>query len=273
MTPPQTLANDVAVVTGGARGIGYAIAEALAARGAVVAVADVDAEAADAAASEIADGSGPPATGVPCDVTDEDAVADAIASVAAKHGPVTAMVNNAGGAAGLTRVWEMSRTDWEATVELCLTGTFLGTKHALAHMIDHDRPGAVVNVSSVNHAAPTDGMGHYSAAKAGVTQLTAVAAAEAGRHGIRVNAVAPGLTRTPTTEQGGLLVGEMGEQFRERTPLGDVGEPAEVADVVAFLCSRRARWVTGATIPVDGGQHLRGLHSYYDTMLETFATE
>lgn len=269
MGQENPLANDVAIVTGGAQGIGAAIAHTLAADGAALAIADVDEAGATDTAAAIAATTDRPTIGVACDVTDESQVIETIESTVAELGSITVFVNNAGGATGLTRVWETPRANWDATVELCLTGTFLGTKHAIDHMIDAGTDGAVVNVSSLNHRAPTDGMGHYSAAKAGVSQLTAVAAGEAGRYGIRVNAVAPGSTRTPMTKETGLVEGAMGEAFEARTPLGRVGEPEDVADVVAFLASPRARWVTGATIPVDGGQHLRGLHSYYDTLFET----
>lgn len=273
MTGGQHLSNEVAVITGGARGIGYAVAAAMARQGAAVGIADIDGDGATEAASDIEDRADQPAIGVACDVTAEDQVADLVGTVTSQLGPITTFVNNAGGAEGLTRVWETPAANWESTVELCLTGTFLGTKHAIAHMIEHEIEGNVVNISSLNYDAATDGMAAYSAAKAGVSQLTAVAAGEAGRHGIRVNAVAPGSTRTPMTEQSGLVAGEMGEQFRQRTPLGRIGEPTDIADVVTFLVTDRARWVTGATIPVDGGQHVRGLHSYYDTLINQFEAE
>ncbi len=105
-------------------------------------------------------------------------------------------------------------------------------------------------------------MGHYCAAKAGLGQLTKVAAAEFGPHGIRVNVVAPGLIRTPLVEAMGLSSGHNGEQFIQRTPLGRLGETDDVAPVVSFLCSEDARWITGETILVDGGNHIRGVQSY-----------
>lgn len=263
------LSGDVAVVTGAAQGIGYAIADELAAHGAPVALADLDLQGAEAAAASIEAAHDVEAMAVECDVTDEPQVAALVETVTDALGPVTGFVNNAGGPEGLAPVWETSVADWRETVTLSLTGTFLGTKHAIGHMLEADVAGTVVNVSSLNHEAPTEGMGHYSAAKAGVSQLTAVAAREAGRHGIRVNAVAPGVVRTPTTEEGRLVSGEMGEAFRERTPLGRIGEPTDVARVVTFLVSEYGNWITGTTVPVDGGLHTNGLHSYYDTYLET----
>jgi len=260
--------GDVAVVTGGARGIGAAVAAELASHGTAVAVADLDSAAATATADELEAAHDRPAMAVECDVTDEAAVEALVATVADEFGPVETFVNNAGGAAGMARTWEMPANEWDETIALSLRGTFLGTKHAVGHMLDHDVAGAVVNVSSLNREAATDGMAHYCAAKAGVSQLTEVVAAEAGRHGIRVNAVAPGSTRSPTTEESGFLEGEMGREFRGRTPLGRIGEPEDIARAVAFLASEDARWVTGTTLPVDGGQHVRGLHSYFDTMSE-----
>ena len=125
-------------------------------------------------------------------------------------------------------------------------------KTALPSLFDNDGSG-IVNVSSLNYTTATDGLAHYSAAKAGVSQFTEVVAAEVGRYGIRVNAVAPGSTRTPLTEENGLLEGKIGEEFLDRTPLGRTGEPEDVAKVVAFLLPDYGRWITGETICVDGG--------------------
>ena len=138
-------------------------------------------------------------------------------------------------------------------------------KTALPSLFDNDGSG-IVNVSSLNYTTATDGLAHYSAAKAGVSQFTEVVAAEVGRYGIRVNAVAPGSTRTPLTEENGLLEGKIGEEFLDRTPLGRTGEPEDVAKVVAFLLPDYGRWITGETICVDGGQYIRGLHSYWDVL-------
>jgi 3-oxoacyl-[acyl-carrier protein] reductase len=262
--------GEVAVVTGGARGIGEGIAAELAGRGAAVALADLDGEAAGSTADDIAAEHGVETLAVECDVTDEAAVEALVGTVADEFGPIDTFVNNAGGAEELARTWELTEAEWDGTVDLCLKGTFLGTKHAVGHMLEEEKTGAVVNVSSVNREAATDGMAPYCAAKAGVSQFTEVVAGEAGRYGIRVNAVAPGSTRTPMTEDSEFFAGGMEERFRERTPLGRIGEPEDVARAVAFLAGEDARWVTGETLRVDGGQHVRGLHSYYDTLAEVF---
>ena len=167
----------------------------------------------------------------------------------------------------------MPEREWRDTVDVCLTGPFLCTKAVLGYMLDAGIAGDVVNVSSLNYTAGTDGLAHYSAAKAGVSQFTEVVAAEVGRYDIRADAVAPGSIRTPLTGNNGLLDGRMGEEFRERTPLGRIGEPEDVAKVVAFLLSDYGYWVTGETIRVDGGQHIRGLHSYWDVLEEMAAFE
>ncbi|MDS0300186.1 SDR family oxidoreductase [Halogeometricum sp. S1BR25-6] len=265
------LVSNSAIVTGGARGIGRGVAEAFAEHGASVVLADIDEEAAEETAAEITESFEGEAVAVQCDVTDADSVEATVDATVERFGDVGILVNNAG-AAELARTWEMSESEWRRTIDVCLNGPFLCTKAALGHMLegdDHgDGRGAIVNVSSLNYLAATDGLPHYSAAKAGLSQFTKVVAAEAGRHGIRVNAVAPGSTRTPMTEGNGLLEGRMGEEFVERTPLGRIGEPEDVAKVVTFLASDQAQWVTGETICVDGGQHIRGLHSYWDTLEE-----
>lgn len=161
----------------------------------------------------------------------------------------------------------MPEAERRRTVDVCLTGPFLCTKATLGHMIDNDG-GGIVNVRSLNYLAAIDGLSHYSAAKAGVSRFTRVVAAEVGRYGVRVNAVAPGSTRTPLTEGKGLLEGEIGEEFLDRTPVGRTGGPEDIANVVAFLLSDYRRWVTGETIRVDGDQHIRGLHSDWDVLNE-----
>lgn len=261
------LVSDHAIVTGGAQGIGRGIAEALMERGASVTLADIDEEAATETGEELTEAYDGEAVPIECDVTDSESVDEMVERTVDRFGNVGILVNNAG-AAELARTWEMAESEWRRTVDVCLNGPFLCTKAVLGHILDAGHDGSIVNVSSLNYIAATDGLSHYSAAKAGVSQFTKVVAAEAGRYGVRVNAVAPGSTRTPMTEGNGLLEGKMGEEFVDRTPLGRIGEPEDIAKVVAFLASDYAQWVTGETICVDGGQHIRGLHSYWDTLDE-----
>lgn len=261
------LVSNHAIVTGGARGIGRGIAAEFMRRGTSVVLADIDAETATDTAEELTAQYDSTAIAVECDVTDAESVDAMVDETIDQFGGVGILVNNAG-AAELARTWEMPEAEWRQTIDVCLNGPFLCTKAVLNHLLDTGSEGAVVNVSSLNYTAGTDGLSHYSAAKAGLSQFTKVVAAEAGRYGIRVNAVAPGSTRTPLTEGNGLLEGTMGEMFLDRTPLGRIGEPEDIANVVAFLASEDARWITGETICVDGGQHIRGLDSYWDTLDE-----
>ena len=205
---------------------------------------------------------------VVCDVTDEKDVAALFHTASSKLGSVDLVVNNAGVAA-LTPLPEIAIEEWEQVFSVCVTGTFLITRE-YARSLDAVRTPAttnraVVNISSLNYSAPTEGLAHYCAAKAAVSQFTQVAALELAPKGARVNAIAPGLTRTPMSE-GSFMAGRMGEAFLSRTPLGRFGEPDDVAKVVLFLCSEYAQWITGHTILVDGGAHMRGLHNYLETM-------
>ncbi|WP_254544830.1 SDR family NAD(P)-dependent oxidoreductase [Halomarina pelagica] len=261
------LVSNHAIVTGGAQGIGRGIAESFMAHGASVALADIDDATATETSEELTATHDGEAIAVQCDITDSESVEAMVDRTVDQFGDVGILVNNAG-AAELARTWEMSESEWRKTVDVCLNGPFLCTKAVLNHILEVGHDGSIVNVSSLNYIAATDGLPHYSAAKAGVSQFTKVVAAEAGRYGIRVNAVAPGSTRTPLTEGNGLLEGKIGEEFVDRTPLGRIGEPDDIAKVVTFLCSDYAQWVTGETICVDGGQHIRGLHSYWDTLNE-----
>jgi 3-oxoacyl-[acyl-carrier protein] reductase len=176
------------------------------------------------------------------------------------------LVNNAGWA-NMSLIVDTPESDWDQVFAVCAKGTFLCTREAARRLIAEELPGSIVNISSINYEFATDGICHYASAKAAVSQFTKVAAAELAPHDIRVNAIAPGLTRTPMSE-GGFLDGRMGEEFVAHTPMGRFGEPDDIAKAVLLLLSDEAGWVTGVTLPVDGGTHIRGLHNYWAVMHE-----
>jgi glucose 1-dehydrogenase len=259
------LVGDSAIVTGGAQGIGLGISRALIERGASVLLFDLNEDAVTEAAagleSELGAGK---AAGFAGSVTSAADWAAAFDRAAESFGPVSILANNAGWAS-MALIADLDEADWDQCMDVCAKGAFLGTKEFANRA---EGPGAIVNTSSLNAEAATDGLAHYCAAKAAVSQLTKVAAAELAPSGIRVNAVAPGITRTPMSE-GGFLAGRMGEEFIAHTPMGRFGEPEDIARAVAFLASDDAGWVTGVTLPVDGGGHIRGLQNYWATMQES----
>ena len=240
-----------ALVTGGASGIGAELCRLLAEEGAAVTVLDRDGEGAAAIAAEV-DG-----RSVACDVRDGEAVARAVREAADAMGGLTDLVNNAGvgTAKGLL---DYSDKEWDLLVGVNLTGTFHGIRAAAPIMLEAGS-GSIVNNASLTGLRPTRGEAPYSAAKAGVLNLTAAAAVELAPT-IRVNAVAPGMIHTPLTD---IVV--TNEEWRTAaesgTPLGRVGEAREVAEVIAFLASDAASYVTGQTIVVDGGSVLPSLQS------------
>ena len=227
---------------------------------------DLEGEKAETAAQEMQERHGGKATGFQGSVTSASDVATALDHAEQEFGPVDILVNNAGFAT-FSPIVDMPEEDWDSVIEVLAKGTFLCTKECARRAIERGEPATIVNISSLNYTAATDGLAHYCAGKAAVSQFTKVAAAEMGRYGIRVNAIAPGLVRTPLTE-GTLTEGRMGEEFLKRTPLGRAGEPEDIAKVAALLCSDETAWITGETISVDGGTHIRGLHSYWDTLQE-----
>ena len=236
-----------ALVTGGARGIGAATAERLASEGARVVVADFD----EAAAAETAERIGGRAVG--CDVTSRDDVEAAVAA-AAESGRLDILVT----CAGIIRdnlLHKLTDDDWEAVIATHLRGSFLAAQAAQAHMVEQ-RSGSMVLVSSTS-ALGNRGQANYAAAKAGIQGLTKTLAIELGRFGVRANCVAPGFIVTAMTEQTAERLGVSFEDFQTavagQTPLGRVGQPEEVAGVVAFLCSDDAAYVSGQVIYVRGG--------------------
>jgi 3-oxoacyl-[acyl-carrier protein] reductase len=234
----------IAVVIGGASGIGWASARALAADGCRVTVADRNGEGARARAGEL----GEPHTAAEVDVTDEESVKRLFDEV----GPLDVVVNCAGfGSLGL--ITDLAVAEFRAVVDVCLNGSFIVAKYAGKNLRDG---GSLVTISSLNGRQPAIGMSAYCSAKAGVSMLTQVAALEMGPRGIRVNAIAPGLVDTPLTE-GSYAVPGLVEDYLENTALGRSGKPEEIADAVVFLCSPKAAWLTGEVLDLNGGAHLK----------------
>ena len=237
-----------ALVTGGAKGIGAATAERLSAEGAHVVVADFD----EGAANETAERIGGRA--VPCDVASRADVEAAVAA-AAESGRLDILVT----CAGIIRdnlVYRMTDDDWDSVIATHLRGTFLATQAAQAHMTQHGG-GKMVLISSIS-AKGNRGQLNYSAAKDGLQAMATTLAIELGRFNINVNAVAPGFVSSAMTQQTAERLGVDFEQFRqmaaEGTALKKIGEPEDIAGVIAFLCSEDAGYVTGQTLYVDGGR-------------------
>jgi 2-hydroxycyclohexanecarboxyl-CoA dehydrogenase len=243
------LTGQRAVVTGGGSGIGRAVCRRFAAEGAAVAVLDIDGDGARATAEEI-DG-----VALAVDVTNAEALRETLNNVAGRLGGVSILVNNAGGST-MVGLADWDPDEWDRIVRLNLTGVFNGMRAGVPHLLAGGG-GAVVNTASISATRPSAGETPYSAAKAGVIALTASAALEYGPV-IRVNAVAPGMIRTNLTRPLLELLPEADAHYERMTPAARVGEPEDVADVVVFLCSDLARFITGQTIVVDGGMTLHG---------------
>ena len=242
------LENKGAVVTGGSRGIGRAVAEALAAEGATVAVIYAgNIKAAEDTVRTIEEAGGK-AFAVQCDVADEAAVTDMVKMVHEKLGTIDVFVNNA----GITRdglLMRMKREDWDAVLNTNLTGVYNCTK-AVTKIMMKQRSGSVINMTSVVGETGNAGQANYAAAKAGVIGFTKSVAKELASRNIRVNAVAPGCIDTDMTA---VLSDAVKEEMIKSIPLGRTAAPEEVAQAVVFLASQKAGYITGQTLNVDGG--------------------
>jgi 2-hydroxycyclohexanecarboxyl-CoA dehydrogenase len=243
----------VSVVTGGALGIGGAVSRRLAAAGDLVVLNDVDGDAADAARSDI-ERAGGRCVVAPGDITDP-AVVDEVrdAALAAGGGRIDVLVNNVGDFRPASKTFLHSTPEqWQRLHQLNLEHVIRLTHAVLPTMVDQGR-GAIVNNSTVEAYRGIPGHAVYSAYNAGVSAFTRSLAIEVGRHGVRVNAIAPDLNDTEQTPAAAMLRGRDAEQVPLWVPLGRFGQPDDCARVVEFLASDAAGFVTGQTLPVDGG--------------------
>lgn len=237
----------VALVTGAARGLGREIAMTLGARGYAIATADVDDANAGAVARSI-EASGGRAAAFHLDVSSAADVNAAFPAVCIELGTPAVLINNAGIYPDQTLL-DMTEEQWERVMDVNLKGTFLCAQAFARLRIAAGGSGVIVNLASTAAFSARIGAGHYSASKAGVVMLTKSLAQELGPHGIRVNAVAPGLIEV----EGERVTAEYKRNFLPNIPIGHVGRPQDIAELVAFLVSDAAEFITGACVPVDGG--------------------
>lgn len=243
--------DKVAVVTGAGNGIGLEITHAFAREGAQVVIADINAEAATRAVTEIEDAGGR-ALAVPTDVSAEDQIAAMVDDVVSRLGRIDILVNNAGVVVHGLLV-DMDLQAWQRQLDVQLTGPFLTTKHVGRHMMARPGGGKIVNISSVSALMGRVKGGPHCAAKGGLTMLTKVAAMELAQYGVNVNAVAPGLIDVPSQRAEENISTAYKTRYLQEVPLGRMGETPDIANMVLFLASDAADWVSGQLFLVDGG--------------------
>ncbi|TMB38294.1 MAG: SDR family oxidoreductase [Deltaproteobacteria bacterium] len=249
----------VALASGGASGIGRAAAAAWLAAGARVAILDQSGEHLDETAAALG---GERLLAVCGDVTEVDACERAVEATLRRFGRLDILLNSAG-IGGIGRVWELDPLVWDRVLAVNLRGTFLLTRAATRWMVEHRQPGRVINIASTNASVPTTGHSPYCASKAGVVAFTQVAALELAPRRVTVNAIAPGPVDTNLTAPLFAMAGAR-EAFLRHIPIGRVGRPEDIAQMVLFLASEAAEWVTGQCFYVDGGQSLVALPPYID---------
>lgn len=251
--------NRVAIVTGAANGIGWATARQLAQDGYRVALLDLQAQAVSARVSALGGGH----IGRMCDVSDPSSVQSAVAQVVAEFGRIDALVNNAGIGDQIGATLEQNLAAFDRVLAVHVRGTFLMSQAVAGIMLQatstaSQQRGAIVNLGSIASFTGLPTRNAYSAAKAGIVGMTRAMASEWARDGIRVNAVAPGYVRTELIKELERKGAIDAKGIAQRTPMGRMALPAEIAQAIAFLLSDKASYITGAVLPVDGGWNAFG---------------
>lgn len=245
------LLGRTAIVTGGAKGLGRAIAEELAREGANIAIFDLDQSEAAAAATEIA-ALGVTARGYSCDVSQSDAVDAAFAAVVGDFSRIDILVNNAGVSFVGPHIKDVTNEIWDKSIGVMQTGVFYCMRAATRYMLPQ-RSGSVINISSIRGFSSNPGRIAYCASKAAVIMMSQVAAAEWAPYGVRCNAIAPGVQRTPMWDEDVKLGVVDEERVLRVTPAGRLGEPREVGRLAVFLASDDAEFINGSCVTIDGG--------------------
>jgi NAD(P)-dependent dehydrogenase (short-subunit alcohol dehydrogenase family) len=246
------LQGKVALVTGGASGIGEKTAEFFVQEGVKVVIGDVNPERIERTLSSLR-GRGGEAHGIPCDVTREDQVSRMVGEARSHFGTVDFLVNSAGIGGGMTSLETAKQEDWQKILEINLMGTILCCK-AVMPLLRGNKSGRIVNVASEAGVSGEKGLEVYAASKGGVIALTKSLAKNLGRDNVTVNAVAPAFVHSPMT---GYLTPELEQKWLKMYVLKRLGETADIASVIVFLCSDRCSWITGQTISVNGGFSMR----------------
>ena len=259
MDSPYRIDGALAVVTGAAQGLGLGISEKLASNGATVIMADLQTDKVTKQASKL-DARGLNVHPRQMDITDSNSVTAMFNDLAEEHGKLDILVNNAGVGQKVTPVVDLSDEEWDRVIRVTLTGAFYCCR-AAGGIMERQEAGNIVNISSINGQNPAALVAAYNVAKEGIISLTRTLALELAAYGVRVNGVCPGpvytefnrsnmVQRSKTLD---LTEEQMVERIRTAIPLGRWGEPADIANSVAFLCSPAAAWITGEILRVSGG--------------------